>query len=50
MPRPGKPCWKFQTGFRADAPATVYETDGDEYIVIVAGGNSIQGSAYGDAV
>ena len=42
--------WKFQTGFGADAPATVYEVDGDEYIAINTGGNSIQGSAYGDAV
>jgi len=41
--------WKFQTGFGADAPATVYEVDGDEYIAINTGGNSIQGSAYGDA-
>jgi hypothetical protein len=28
----------------------VYEVDGDQYIAIVTGGNSIQGSAYGDAV
>ncbi|HKM74316.1 MAG TPA: PQQ-binding-like beta-propeller repeat protein [Stellaceae bacterium] len=42
--------WKFQTGFGADAPATVYEVDGDQYIAIAAGGNSVQGSAYGDAV
>ena len=24
--------WSFQTGFGADAPAVVYEVDGDEYI------------------
>jgi quinohemoprotein ethanol dehydrogenase len=42
--------WKFQTGFGADAPATVYEVDGDEYIAINTGGNSVQGSANGDAV
>ena len=41
---------KFQTGFGADAPPMVYEVDGDQYIAIVTGGNSIQGSAYGDAV
>src|SRR5689334_21153542 len=46
----GDVLWKFQTGFGADAPATVYEVDGDQYIGIVTGGNSIQGSAYGDAV
>jgi alcohol dehydrogenase (cytochrome c) len=46
----GETLWKFQTGFGADAPAMVYEVDGDQYIAIVTGGNSIQGSAYGDAV
>src|SRR5208282_5330375 len=48
--RSGEVLWKFQTGFGADAPASVYEMDGQEYIAIVAGGNSIQGSATGDAV
>jgi alcohol dehydrogenase (cytochrome c) len=46
----GEVLWKFQTGFGADAPAMVYDVDGDQYIAIVTGGNSIQGSAYGDAV
>ena len=46
----GAALWKFQTGFGADAPAMVYEVDGDEYIAIVTGGNSIQGSANGDAL
>jgi len=41
---------KFQTGFGADAPPTGYEVDGDEYIALTTGGNSIQGSANGDAV
>ncbi len=46
----GEVLWKFQTGFGADAPASVYEVDGQEYIAIVTGGNSIQGSATGDAL
>jgi alcohol dehydrogenase (cytochrome c) len=46
----GDVLFKFQTGFGADAPPTVYEVDGQEYITIVAGGNRIQGSATGDAV
>ena len=46
----GETLWKFQTGFGADAPAMVYEVDGDQYTAIVTGGNSIQGSAYGEAV
>ena len=46
----GEVLWKFQTGFGADAPPTVYEVDGDEYIALTTGGNSVQGSANGDAV
>ena len=46
----GDVLWKFQTGFGADAPATVYEVAGEQYIAITTGGNSIQGSANGDAV
>src|SRR6516165_8968939 len=41
---------KFQTGFGADAPPIAYEIGGEEYIAIATGGNSLQGSAYGDAV
>jgi quinohemoprotein ethanol dehydrogenase len=48
--RTGAVLWKFQTGFGADAPPAVYQVDGDEYIAIATGGNSLQGSAYGDAV
>jgi quinohemoprotein ethanol dehydrogenase len=46
----GEVLWKFQTGFGADAPPIVYEVDGEQYIAIVTGGNSIQRSATGDAV
>ena len=46
----GNVLWKFQTGFGADAPPVVYEVDGNEYIAIATGGNSIQQSATGDAV
>ena len=38
----GAVLWKFQTGFGADAPPVVYQVDGDEYISIVTGGNSIK--------
>jgi quinohemoprotein ethanol dehydrogenase len=48
--RTGAELWRFQTGFGADAPPVVYEVDGDEYVVIAAGGNQLQGSAYGDAL
>jgi len=46
----GQELWRFQTGFGADAPAVVYEVDGEQYIAIATGGNQLQGSAYGDAV
>jgi quinohemoprotein ethanol dehydrogenase len=46
----GEVLWKFQTGFGADAPAVVYQVDDEQYVAINTGGNSIQGSAYGDAV
>ena len=46
----GQELFRFQTGFGADAPPVVYEVDGEEYITIATGGNSMQGSAYGDAV
>jgi len=46
----GEELWRFQTGFGADAPAIPYEVDGDEYVGIATGGNSLSGSAYGDAV
>jgi len=46
----GEELWRFQTGFGADAPAILYEVDGDEYVAIATGGNSLSGTAYGDAV
>jgi len=46
----GKVLWKFQTGFGPDAPPIIYEVDGEQYIAIATGGNSIQRSATGDAV
>ena len=48
--RTGAVLWKFQTGFGADGPPIAYEVDGEEYIAIASGGNSLQGSAFGDAV
>jgi alcohol dehydrogenase (cytochrome c) len=37
--RTGDELWRFQTGFGADAPAAVYELDGEEYVTIAAGGS-----------
>ena len=46
----GEVLFQFQTGFGADAPPMVYEVDGQQYITIVTGGNSLHGSSFGDAV
>jgi quinohemoprotein ethanol dehydrogenase len=34
----GDELWRFQTGFGADAPAAAYEVNGEQYVVIAAGG------------
>src|SRR5215471_4374316 len=46
----GEVLWRFQTGFGADAPAVVYQVDGEQYVAIATGGNSLHGTANGDAV
>ena len=46
----GDKLWSFQTGFGAEAPAVVYEVDGEQFIAIATGGNVLQGSSFGDAV
>jgi alcohol dehydrogenase (cytochrome c) len=48
--RTGEELWRFQTGFGADAPPITYEVDGEQFIAIATGGNSLSGSANGDAV
>jgi len=46
----GEVSWKFQTRFGADAPATVFQVDGNESIAIATGEDSIQGSVASAAV
>src|SRR5260370_38267088 len=36
--RTGDELWRWQTGYGADAPAISYELDGQQYVVIAAGG------------
>lgn len=43
----GEELWSFQTGAGANAPATVFESEGEEKIAIVAGGNALAGSTHG---
>jgi alcohol dehydrogenase (cytochrome c) len=46
--RNGNELWRFQTGAGADAPVATYEVNGEQYIAILASGNSFQLSAQGD--
>jgi quinohemoprotein ethanol dehydrogenase len=43
----GEELWHFQTGAGANAPPTVFESEGEEKIAIVAGGNALAGSTHG---
>jgi quinohemoprotein ethanol dehydrogenase len=44
----GSELWSFQTGAGADAPVITYEIGGEQYVAILAGGNTFQLSAHGD--
>jgi hypothetical protein len=44
----GEVLWRFQTGAGADAPASTYEVNGEQYVAILAGGNQFQQSQSGD--
>jgi glucose dehydrogenase len=46
----GAELWSFQTGAGADAPAITYEVGGEQYVAILAGGNTFQMSAHGDSL
>ena len=42
--------WEFQTGAGVNAPPSVFEHDGQQYVAIYSAGNSLIGSAHGDSV
>jgi len=44
----GSVLWKFQTGAGADAPVATYEVNGEQYVAVLAAGNSFQLSSRGD--
>ena len=46
----GNELWRFQTGAGADAPIATYEVNGEQYLAILAAGNSFQLSATGDSL
>ena len=46
----GKRLWEFQTGAGMNSPASVFEYEGDQYVVAYSGGSLFAGSARGDSV
>lgn len=42
--------WEFQTGAGVNATSSVFEHDGNEYVVVYSAGNLFAGSAKGDSV
>ena len=46
----GEVLWRFQTGAGADAPVATYEVNGEQYVALLAGGNSFMLSKRGDTV
>ena len=46
----GKLLWQFQTGAGMNATASVFESDGKQYVVAYSAGNVLAGTAKGDSV
>jgi quinohemoprotein ethanol dehydrogenase len=46
----GKRLWEFQTGAGVNAPAAVFQYEGEEYVVVYAAGNLFANSPCGDSV
>lgn len=46
----GKKVWQYQADFGVNAPPISYEVDGEQYIAVVSGGNSLFGFKQGDAI
>jgi quinohemoprotein ethanol dehydrogenase len=46
----GKKLWEFQTGAGVNAPATVFEQNGVQYVAVVSGGHLYAGSPRGDSL
>jgi quinohemoprotein ethanol dehydrogenase len=46
----GQRLWEFQTGAGVNAPASVFESEGEEYVAIYSGGSLFAGAPRGDSV
>ena len=48
--RNGRLLWEYQTGAGVNAPSSVFEYQGDQYVVVYSAGNLFGGSPKGDSV
>ena len=46
--RSGKQLWSFQTGAGANNAPTIFEQDGNQFVLFYAGGNALAASPHGD--
>jgi alcohol dehydrogenase (cytochrome c) len=46
----GKRLWEFQTGAGMNSPVSIFEYEGDEYVVAYSAGSLFAGTAHGDSV
>jgi alcohol dehydrogenase (cytochrome c) len=46
----GAKLWEFQTGAGVNAPASVFEHEGEQYVVVLSAGNLFVGTPRGDSV
>jgi len=42
--------WEFQTGFGMNAPVTIFERNGTQYVLAYSAGNALAGSQHGDSL
>jgi hypothetical protein len=45
----GMPLWEFQTGAGVNAPSSVFEYQGNQYVVVLSAGNLMVGTPKGDS-
>ena len=46
----GQRLWEFQTGAGVNAPASVFEYEGEEYVAVYSGGSLFAGATRGDSI
>lgn len=46
----GKRLWEFQTGAGVNAPASVFEYEGEEYVAVYSAGSLFAGAPRGDSL